>query len=83
LTGKSEGTLETVPSELLLELTTQEWPAEKQETVAPIPQQATCEWPLLSGGLIKEPKLCGKPALAGERVCSEHKTQLQRLRGKQ
>jgi hypothetical protein len=89
LTGKSEGTLETVPDDVLQELVGQEWPIERNSTqqnesatVVELPEVRTCKWPLASGGSLKEPKLCGKPALPGEDVCEEHRKRLDELLGK-
>lgn len=32
----------------------------------------TCQWPLATGGTVREPMLCGKPVIPGHKVCATH-----------
>jgi hypothetical protein len=33
---------------------------------------AKCQWPLATGGSLKEPTLCGEPVLEGHSLCKKH-----------
>lgn len=43
------------------------------------PKISVCQWPI-PGRLLKRPDICGKPTEPGERLCTEHKAVVRKMR---